>query len=94
MRIFTIKLAVKRAIAYKTFASHRQFLKDSLCKRVHGDCLLTSFIMQFFQNPPVSFSDLHPNDLAKWLKKRAIDEEREISEIAAEALEMYKKLKG
>jgi len=35
-----------------------------------------------------------PNDLAKWLRKQAVEEEREISEIAAEALEMYKRLKG
>ena len=33
-----------------------------------------------------------PSDLAKWVKKQAIEEEREISEIATEALDNYRKL--
>jgi len=33
-----------------------------------------------------------PPALAKWVKKQAIEEEREISEIMTDALEMYRKL--
>ena len=33
-----------------------------------------------------------PSDLARWLNVQAAQEEREISEIVADALEMYRKL--